>query len=108
MKERNIFWDNFKGILIFLVVFAHFLYAYRSLSSSFASHLVNFIYFFHMPAFVFTTGYFSRSENSNKPKAYLKLLVYYMIFNTILINHPVPDTEPGFLLPVFQRYSQQN
>ncbi len=85
MKERNIFWDNFKGILIFLVVFAHFLYAYRSLSSSFASHLVNFIYFFHMPAFVFTTGYFSRSENSNKPKAYLKLLVYYMIFNTILI-----------------------
>lgn len=30
MKQRIVFWDNYKGLLIFLVVFGHFIYAYAS------------------------------------------------------------------------------
>ena len=60
MKERSSFWDNYKGILIILVVFGHFIYESAvALSGSFANDLFKFIYAFHMPAFVFCSGYFS-------------------------------------------------
>ena len=45
MKERNLFWDNYKGILIFLVVFGHFLYSYSSNNiGSLVNDVVVFIY----------------------------------------------------------------
>ncbi len=85
-KTRSKFWDNYKGILIFLVVFAHFLWSYFSdLTNSYANTITIFIYLFHMPAFIFTTGYLSKSENVFKKKAFLKLIVILLIFNTAMM-----------------------
>ncbi|MBQ9071786.1 MAG: CapA family protein [Bacilli bacterium] len=86
MKKRNLFWDNYKGILIFLVVFSHFLYSYSSNNiGSLVNDIVVFIYTFHMPAFIFASGYFSKSENSDSSKSLIKLLLYYLFFNTAMM-----------------------
>ena len=51
--------DNIKGILIILVVFAHILK-----NKAEADPIVIGIYFFHMPAFIFLSGYFSKGKRS--------------------------------------------
>ena len=86
MKERSSFWDNYKGILIILVVFGHFIYESAvGLSGSFANDLFKFIYAFHMPAFVFCSGYFSRSERARSTHAIVKIFLYYLVFNTAMM-----------------------
>lgn len=86
IKKRDLTWDNYKGILIILVVFAHFLYAYSvEYQGSHIDDLVTFIYLFHMPAFIFCSGYFSKSPNSRNKKSILKLVIYYLIFNTSML-----------------------
>ena len=80
-SKRIAYWDNFKGVLIFLVVFAHFLYNFPQLHEG--RHIVNMIYFFHMPVFVFISGYFSKKEITFSKV--LKYLLLYFIFNTIFI-----------------------
>ena len=86
MKQRSTFWDNYKGILIFLVVFGHFIYTYAAKKpESLAHDLYIFIYSFHMPAFIFCSGYFSRSERSRSKESLAQLMVYYLVFNTIML-----------------------
>ncbi len=86
MKERSSFWDNYKGILIILVVFGHFIYEYATgLSAGLANDLFKFIYAFHMPAFIFCSGYFSRSEKARSERSLIKLLLYYLVFNTAMM-----------------------
>ena len=50
--------DNIKGILIFTVVFSYFLLNYPNNKS-----IINFIYVFHMPGFIFCSGFLSKSIN---------------------------------------------
>ena len=86
MRQRSTFWDNYKGILIFLVVFGHFIYTYAAKKpDSLAHQLYIFIYSFHMPAFIFCSGYFSRSERSRGRESLTQLLVYYLVFNTTML-----------------------
>ena len=102
MKKRNLFWDNYKGILIFLVVFAHFLYTYSSNNiGELANDIVVFIYTFHMAAFIFVSGYFSKSDNSTNSKSLIKLLLYYLVFNTsmMLFLYFLKGTKISFLNP---------
>lgn len=84
-KERSVFWDNLKGILIFLVVFGHFIYSYANrLDESLAQDIYVFIYSFHMPAFIFCSGYFSKSPRSRSGESLLKLFLYYVIFDALM------------------------
>ena len=86
MKQRSTFWDNYKGVLIFLVVFGHFIYSYAlNIPSSLAADLYTFIYCFHMPAFIFCSGYFSRSQRSRSWGSMVQLLLYYLVFNTAMM-----------------------
>ena len=86
MKQRSTFWDNYKGILIFLVVFSHFIYTYaENHPGSLAHELYIFLYSFHMPAFIFCSGYFSRSERSRGKESLTRLLVCYLVFNTAML-----------------------
>ena len=86
MKQRSTFWDNYKGILIFLVVFGHFIYTYAANKpESLAGQLYTFIYSFHMPAFIFCSGYFSRSQRSRGKESLTQLLLYYLVFNTLML-----------------------
>lgn len=78
-EKRVKFWDNIKSILIVLVVFGHFLYEFRS---NLTLELVTkVIYLFHMPAFVFLSGYFSKSENARKNEKLFRFLFYYTVGN---------------------------
>lgn len=83
IKERITYWDNLKGILISLVVFGHFLWAYWGWG--YTSSLISFIYFFHMPAFAFVSGFFSKSDRSKSRLSLFKFAIIYIIFNTIIM-----------------------
>ena len=98
LTQRSSYWDNMKGVLIALVVFGHCLYS--SLDIGIIRHVVDAIYFFHMPAFVFVSGYFSKSKNSRSARSLTKLLSAYLLLTTVhlgmaFINgHPLSVTTP--------------
>ena len=96
IKERSSYWDNIKGFLIILVVFAHFLY--QCMTDETVSYIVRAIYTFHMPAFVFVSGYFGKSERSRSFEGISRLLFLYVIFNGAMsIFYGVePITEPKY------------
>lgn len=103
-KVRSAFWDNYKGILIILVVIGHFLFSYyQNLNNNLANTITTFIYLFHMPAFIFTTGYLSKSENVFKKKAFLKLILIFLLFNTgiMLFDKLVNGTSFSLLSPYY-------
>ena len=54
-KERDYRFDNIKCIMIFFVVLGHFLELF---SGNISKAIYIFIYTFHMPVFIFITGYF--------------------------------------------------
>lgn len=79
MDKRNYKADNIRFFLIFCVVFGHLLELF---SGRTADMLYRLIYTFHMPAFVFLTGYFARF----KPKKILLSLIWpYFIFQILYL-----------------------
>ena len=106
-RKRSPYWDNMKALLIILVVFGHFMYELEG-QSKWIGCLFDFIYMFHMPAFIFVSGYFSRSENSRSGRSIIKLLCAYFLFNTVFIvwgaykgstvNYAVPYYSYWYLL----------
>ena len=82
-EERSSYWDNIKGILMLFVVFAHILYKLQDKFSVIDS-TVDYIYMFHMPAFVFVSGYFGKSKRSQSFEGIIKLIFLYFIFNTAI------------------------
>ncbi|OGO86746.1 MAG: hypothetical protein A2Y22_05905 [Clostridiales bacterium GWD2_32_59] len=101
INKRNSYWDNIKGILISLVVLGHFLWAYYGLG--FAGYIISFVYFFHMPAFAFVSGFFSKSDNSKSMISVFKLIVIYIIFNTIMMIYSffLFNTSFQFITPYY-------
>ena len=71
---RLYIFDNLKVLLIFLVVFGHML---EIITSRLGGMAYTFIYMFHMPLFVFCTGYFSKY---NPKKILAKLVVPFLAF----------------------------
>lgn len=71
-----------KGILIFLVVFGHFLEAARNIFL--VNYIYNFIYTFHMPAFAFVSGYLAKGGKSvDFEKIIKKLVIPLVLFNAL-------------------------
>lgn len=101
VKDRNPYWDNIKGILISLVVVGHFLWAYNSLGLS--AYIVSWIYTFHMPAFIFAAGYFSKSQHSRSLSSILRLVIIYIAFNTIMMvfSYFILDTPLNLITPYY-------
>ncbi len=81
IHSRSAYWDNIKGFLIFLVVLAHCLYAHQNKLA--VEVIVKGIYLFHMPAFIFVSGFFGKSERAHSEKSLFTLLFAYFIFNSI-------------------------
>lgn len=81
-KERLYFFDNFKAILIVLVVFGHFLLKFSN-PTGYVNILISMIYSFHMPAFVFISGYFSKNLDKNRYETLSKNLVLYVFFAVV-------------------------
>lgn len=74
-STRSSLWDNIKGILICLVVFAHFLYEFTN--DPIIDIVVYLIYVFHMPAFIFISGHFTHD-----PPKLRKLVTAFVIFQS--------------------------
>lgn len=101
-RIREYGFDNLRGLLIILVVLGHLL----EISGSFpgAGFLYRTIYSFHMPAFLFLTGYFARFD---RKKIVFSLFLPYVLFQTAYIffdrwslgeNTPLQYTMPYWIL----------
>ncbi|TCJ01163.1 acyltransferase family protein [Cytobacillus praedii] len=84
MKQRDFYFDNAKFILIFFVVFGHFLRSYIGESETIYT-IYKVIYTFHMPAFILVSGYFAKGfqKKGYLPKIAKKLILPYIIFQLI-------------------------
>ena len=81
-KERDYFFDNIKAVLIFLVVLGHFLLPIHE-EGNVLVLIKRLIYVFHMPLFVFVSGYFSKriyKDGKYNFKKILYLIKAYILF----------------------------
>ncbi|MBN3930631.1 acyltransferase family protein [Streptomyces verrucosisporus] len=107
-KQRDAFFDNAKFLAIALVVVGH---AWRPVIDDSRAVLAayNFVYAFHMPAFIIVSGYFSRSFDmrpSRVRRLVTGVLVPYLIFETAYSlfrkaadspEHPISLLDPWYL-----------
>lgn len=70
-------WDNLKFGLIYTVVLGHFINALKT-DSGFLTGLQVFIYMFHMPAFFFVSGLFSKRTVDGRK--YHKMIPYLVLY----------------------------
>lgn len=77
MRQRDYRMDNIRFALIFLVVFGHLLELFSGTSKAL---VYRFIYTFHMPVFIFITGYYARFKAQ---KIIASLLYPYVLFQTL-------------------------
>ena len=82
-SERLYLFDNMKAILLVLVVLGHLLNSVVK-QNQVLEALYAFIYIFHMPVFVFITGYFSKNVEKGRTQAVEKYLIPYVIFCILL------------------------
>ncbi len=80
--KRNYLIDNLKVFLLFFVVFGHIIEYYID-EYAFLKIVYLFIYFFHMPLFIFISGYLSKNIDKGRKGAIKNLLIPYVIFNII-------------------------
>lgn len=80
-KSRNYFLDNYKAFLILLVVIGHFIEPCYT-NTLFLTVLKWFIFSFHMPAFIFISGYFSKKDMGLE-KLIQKLVIPYFVFELL-------------------------
>lgn len=87
MEKRDIRIDNIKGLLILLTVFGHML---EMTAFADVSYLYKLIYSFHMPAFLFVSGYLARFSLMKLLKCTLPLYLIaqfvYILFDMIFIG----------------------
>ncbi|ENU80299.1 hypothetical protein F975_02055 [Acinetobacter sp. ANC 3789] len=83
MRDQSI--DIYKGLLIFLVVFGHFLERLLGWQDTLAKFFLQNIYVLHMPAFVFISGYLFKDQNiSQKLQYFLSLMIPFQLFYILL------------------------
>ena len=87
MRQRDYKMDNIRFLLIFCVLLGHFIELFQG---DFASALYKIIYSFHMPAFLFLTGFFARFDRRkivlNLIYPYILFQILYQFFDTIVIK----------------------
>lgn len=104
-SKREYLFDNLKGMLIILVVLGHFIERYISKDEK-LRYIYEFIYIFHMPLFIFISGYFSKKTSEIRKKSISNLLIPYLILNVLYYtyiyiiegNHKINLFNPGFTL----------
>lgn len=102
-RQREYLFDNYKVLLIILVVVGHFIEPCYD-QNSFLYELKWGIVAFHMPAFIFISGYFSKKTPSIKKLVsglvipyFVYEVIYYLLYTLILDK----DTGLYFTRPKF-------
>ena len=99
---RDSFCDTLKGILILLVILGHVLEIGNDIVSNSVYH---FIYLFHMPLFVFISGFFTKEYISIKDflQKNLQLIetfvIFHVFFTTIKILNGAEITISMLAIP---------
>lgn len=103
VKQREEYFDNLKGFLIILVIIGNSLESANPKSVD-IHFFILLLYIFHMPLFVFLSGYFSRlSKRTTKEKVKTTLKIYvcaqifYNLFNFFISG--IESSNAGILLP---------
>jgi fucose 4-O-acetylase-like acetyltransferase len=81
-NTRDYLLDNLRAIFIILVVWGHVLTSMKGESNVIKS-LYYFVFFFHMPAMSYISGYFSKNLEKSRNKAFVTILVPFLILNVI-------------------------
>ncbi len=110
--KRNAYLDNLKFILIFFVVLGHF--ANLNRMTTVFGILNNIIYSFHMPLFVFVSGYLSKNIDNYRRKEISQVLYAYFVLEALNIvftkltpfgqggyNIFIPTGQNWYLLGIF-------
>lgn len=79
--KRSLYLDNLKFILIFFVVLGHFANLNRNIPVF--GMINNVIYSFHMPLFIFISGYLSKNINCHRKKEFDQVLYTYFVFEIL-------------------------
>lgn len=82
-RSRIAYFDNLKGVLIILVVVGHVVYPVSTSPHMFSMRVIDFIYLFHMPLFLFASGLFARSVFKDGVMKASNVL-YYALLSVIL------------------------
>ena len=102
-NDRDYLFDNIKAVLIFLVVLGHMINLSRY-GSELIKTVYVFIYFFHMPAFIFISGYFSKNVDKCRETAIKNFFVPYVLlvlFTFIQMTIMPLEYELPFVLRIF-------
>ncbi len=78
-RERSSYLDNVKSVLIFFVVIGHFAEVAVSHSDIFKAIFL-WLYSFHMPLFIFITGYLSKNSVTDKDRVFKRAFEYFTLY----------------------------
>ena len=98
--QRSLYIDNLKSVLIFLVVYGHFISIMQE--NICCGIIYNCIYSFHMPLFVFVSGYLSKNIDRQRLKDVDKVLFPYLVFQ--LIGYFIYSKGDVFHMPLQQNW----
>lgn len=79
---RNHYFDNMKAFLIFMVVLGHMISGFFGDGSGGKGTMYLWIFSFHMPVFIFASGYFA---STNTKKTLSRLVPLYLVFQMVQI-----------------------
>lgn len=101
IDKNDYYYDNIKFILIFIVVLGH--YCGRYTESFLLNGIYTFIYSFHMPLFIFLSGYFSKKIENQRIKDVKDLLIPYIIIQLLyffILSAANPNYNWSLALPI--------
>lgn len=98
-SKRIAKWDNIRLVLIFCVVLGHII-NYVERDADLMNRIYLFIYTFHMPAFIFLSGLFSKRavRNHRYDKAFTFLALYFLIKFALFLTRVGLEREAAFKL----------
>ena len=104
--DRDDYADFLKYLLIWLVVLGHFINFYQY-TRGFGGVYI-WIYTFHMPLFVFISGYFSKHISNYRRKSIDTLLWPFIVFQFLNILYatiiPLEPLKENFFYPYHQNW----
>ncbi len=87
MKRREYYFDNLKFILMILVVVGHFSMKLTYIKE--IKYIMYFIYIFHMPCFVFVSGYFAKRMNAGGRLRVEKIMSVFWMYLVFKIGNVI-------------------
>ena len=105
--KREAYWDNVRFFLILAVVIGHFV-DYNTAKSDLCKATYLFIYIFHMPTFIFISGFFSKNTLTDKNKIFKKAFYYFTLFIVYKLLIFILSFAFNKKLPIFLPFSESS